>query len=158
MNKQKITMATFLLVFILMTMSCMAAKDTNDDIWSENFEEVLRESKISNKPILINFTGSDWCRWCIILHKEVFDQPAFIDYAKNDLILFKADFPRRIKQSDELKKQNQELLEKYQIQGFPTILLIDHELNVIGRTGYREGGEIQYIEHLKEYITNWRTK
>ena len=117
--------------------------------WMTDFEAAKAKAKAEGKPMLVDFTGSDWCGWCIRLDKEVFSKPAFKDYAAENLILVEIDFPRRKEQSAELKAQNEALAEKYGIRGFPTILIMDAEGEVIERTGYRRGGPGKYVDHLK---------
>ena len=120
-----------------------------DDSWSQDFEAAKKAAKEANKPILVDFTGSDWCRWCIKLDEEVFAKDAFKTYAKDNLILFKADFPRRSAQSDAIKAQNRKLAEQFKVEGFPTIFLIDHNEKVIGQLGYQPGGPDKYVESIK---------
>lgn len=123
-----------------------------EELWTEDFNYALKLSESTGKPILINFTGSDWCRWCFKLKEEVFSKKEFVKYAKDNLILFKADFPQNIKQTEELIKQNQSLQKKYQIKGYPTIVLIDKNQEVINKTGYKPGGVNEYIKHLEELL------
>ena len=73
-------------------------------------------------------------------------------YAGRKLILFKADFPNKIPQLDELKNQNKNLAKKYGIRGYPTVLLLDKKGEVIGKTGYQKGGPEKYVEHIKKLI------
>lgn len=117
--------------------------------WMTDFEAAQAKAKAEGKPMLVDFTGSDWCGWCIKLDKEVFSKAAFKEYASENLILVEIDFPRGKKQSAELKAQNEALAEKYGIRGFPTILLMDSTGEVIEKTGYRRGGPEKYVEHLK---------
>ena len=120
--------------------------------WLENYTEALAAAKSLNRPVFIDFTGSDWCGWCIRLDREVFTQKAFIKYAKKDLVLLKLDFPRRKKLSEDQQKQNVELAQKFGIRGFPTIVIVDAEGKEIARTGYRPGGDKKYVKHLKELL------
>jgi len=127
-------------------------KETSD-LFTTNYAEALQTAKETNRPILIDFTGSDWCGWCMKLDEEVFSQPEFIEFATQNLVLFKADFPsKKVEQPAELKEQNTALLKKHGIEGFPTILLIDGEENVIAETGYQDGGAVKYVEHLRELL------
>ncbi len=121
-------------------------------LWLENFEEAQEIAKIEDKTILVDFTGSDWCGWCIKLDNEVFSQTAFIDYANANLVLVKLDFPRKVSQTEEKKKYNRALAQKYGIKGFPTILLFDASGEVIAKTGYQQGGPESYVLHLEEFI------
>ncbi|MDZ4121088.1 MAG: thioredoxin family protein [Candidatus Cloacimonadaceae bacterium] len=126
--------------------------DYNPGEWITDYASAVKFANELKRPIFINFTGSDWCSWCIRLDKEVFSQPEFNNYAKESLILLKLDFPRSLPQSAELKTQNQSLQSKYGVRGYPTIVLIDHNEKEIGRTGYQQGGAVKYVSHIKELI------
>ena len=121
-------------------------------IWTEDFQYALRRSQESAKPIFILFTGSDWCPPCMALDNEVFTQPEFAEYANQNFILFKADRPRFIEQSETLVEQNQELFRRFEIVGVPTIKIINYRENVLATTGYRAGGVLNYINHIKELL------
>ena len=120
--------------------------------WLTDLSVVKSKAKEEGKPILMDFTGSDWCGWCIKLKKEVFSKPTFIDYANESLILMTVDFPKKKKQEEFLKDQNNTLLDTYGVNAFPTIFLVDVEGNVLGETGYRRGGPEAYVEHLKSLL------
>ena len=121
--------------------------------WITDYQQALKLSAETGNPILANFTGSDWCIWCKRLSKEVFTEQAFIEYAKLNLILLKLDFPKTIQLPEAEKLQNNELLRKFGVQGFPTIVLMDKEGIEIARTGYQEGGAGLYVNHLKQLLT-----
>ena len=104
------------------------------------------------KVILANFTGSDWCPWCIRLHDEVFIRKPFLDYAVRHLVLLTVDFPRKIWQTPEQKRANADLARRYGIRGYPTILLLDPDGRVIAQTGYRKGGAASYVNHLRSLL------
>ena len=120
--------------------------------WETDFELAKQRAKDENKDLLVDFTGTDWCGWCIKLKKEVFDKPAFQEYAKKNLIMVELDFPRKKVLPEELKKQNAELAKKYEVQGYPTILLLNSKGREVARTGYQEGGPEKYIDHLKSLL------
>ena len=120
--------------------------------WMTDMDKAMKLSAKSGKPILADFSGSDWCGWCIRLDKEVFSQKIFKDFAKENLILVLVDFPRAKPMTQKLKKQNKDLAKKYQIQGFPTVLLLDSKGKVILKTGYRHGGPQKYVDFLKSKI------
>jgi thiol:disulfide interchange protein len=92
--------------------------------WGTSLKEAIKEAKAANRPILVDFTGSNWCPPCKALTKQVLDTPEFIQWASDKVVLLKADFPRGKEQDAETKKQNAELAKKYQIRGFPTVMLI----------------------------------
>ena len=120
--------------------------------WMTDFEAAKKQAAEKNLPILADFAGSDWCGWCIKLDNEVFSKDAFKEYAKDNLVLFLADFPSRKPQPEEVKKQNEALKNKYGIRGFPTVLLLNADGTVINQTGYQSGGPEAYVEHIKELL------
>ncbi len=113
---------------------------TPEPKWLTNFAEAQKAAKKAKKPMLVNFTGSDWCSWCHKLHDEVFAKSDFKKWADKKVILVEIDFPNQKKQSELIKQQNNDLQKKYKIQGFPTILLLDAEGKVLGQSGYMKGG------------------
>jgi len=122
--------------------------------WGTDWEAAKAQSKREDKPILINFTGTDWCGWCIRMEKEVFSKEVFKDYAKENLILLEIDFPKKpanvAKQSDELKAQNKKLDKEFKISGYPTIFLLNAEGEKIsGDLGEIDGDAAAYVKHLK---------
>ena len=145
------------IIIMLLTLACTAqekSKTTSNESlnWLTNLQEAQKIAKQKDLPIFVNFTGSDWCQWCFRLRDEVFVQPEFINYAKESLVLLELDFPRSSSQSDAVKRYNQNLMNKYSVRGFPTILLLDANANEIGRTGYQRGGAANYVQHLKKMI------
>lgn len=119
-------------------------------VWLDDFAAAQAKARELQRPILADFTGSDWCIWCMRLKQEVFSQAAFQQYAAKQLVLFEADFPQSKILTPKVKEQNDQLAKKYEIQGFPTILLLDADGKVLGKTGYQPGGAEAYVEHLKQ--------
>jgi len=107
--------------------------------WLTDLKQAQDEAKANKKLLLLDFTGSDWCGWCIKLDREVFSKPAFKDYANKNLVLVEVDFPRSKTQSATEKKQNYELAERYGIEGYPTIIVLDSEGKKIGALSYDAG-------------------
>lgn len=132
-----------------------AAAETGHEGWYADFDEAAKVAKEQGKDLLVDFTGSDWCGWCIKLKKEVFDHAEFSDAAAKDYVFVALDYPR----GDEAKAKvpnparNQELVQKYGVTGFPTILLMTPDGTVYGRTGYKAGGPGPYVTHLSELRT-----
>lgn len=120
---------------------CATLSPALADPWLDNYADALKTAKEENKKVLVDFTGSDWCGWCIKIDKDVFSKPGFRTYAKKNLVLVKVDFPERKKLSEAVQKQNNELQKKYGVEGFPTLVLLDSDGKEIGRkVGYVEGG------------------
>lgn len=118
--------------------------------WDDDYEKSLAKGKTESKMVLLDFTGSDWCGWCIKLDKEVFSQKAFKDYAKDNLVLVELDFPQSKSQTKKLKEQNEKLSKEYNVQGYPTIIVLDSEGTKLGQLGYLEGGPDAFIAELNK--------
>jgi len=118
--------------------------------WVTDWEAAKAQAAAQDKDLLLDFTGSDWCAFCIALHDEVFDHEEFSKPAREMFVFMELDFPRRNEQPDEMKKQNAALMKKFMITGFPTIYLCGPDGEPYARTGYRPGGAEPYIEHVRE--------
>lgn len=103
--------------------------------WADDVAAAKRQAKAEKKLVLLNFTGSDWCRSCMRLRGQVLDTPEFEEYAKEKFILTEVDCPRTKKLPDKLAKQNSELCNTYHISGFPTLLVITPRGEVVGGVG-----------------------
>jgi thioredoxin-related protein/Tfp pilus assembly protein PilF len=123
-----------------------------EDLWTTDFEAAKAKAKAEKKLLLVDFTGSDWCGWCIKLRDEVFDKDEFKKAAPKRFVLIELDFPRQKELPEKLKAQNEKLAEKYKVRGFPSILLMDAEGQVVARTGYRDGGPEKYVQHLDDFV------
>jgi len=120
-------------------------------VWLTDWEAAKAQAQRSNKPILINFTGSDWCGWCIRLKEEVFSQDAFKNWAAQKVVLFEADFPKRKALPPNLQAQNQQLAQQFQISGYPSIIFSDGNGKQLGpRYGYQEGGPEAWIKGAEQ--------
>jgi len=108
--------------------------------WETSYDKAVAAATRTGRLRLADFTGSDWCGWCIKLKKEVFSTKQFKAWASKNVILLELDFPRSKRQSAALKAQNAKLMRKYGVRGFPTILFLDAEGRIVGRSGYKPGG------------------
>ncbi len=102
--------------------------------------------------MLLFFTGSDWCGWCIRLQKEVLKTPEFTNWAKKNVVLVELDFPNSKQQSEKIKQQNNDLQQIFGIQGYPTVYFATAKLKNgkasytgIGKTGYVAGGPSAWL-------------
>jgi thioredoxin-related protein len=120
-----------------------------DSAWGTNYKKAQEEAKASNKLVLLNFTGSDWCGYCIQFDRLILSQPQFKDYAAKNLVLVEIDFPRQKSQSVETRKQNQELAERYQVEGFPTLIALNGEGKTVWRfDGFYTAGVAAFLAEL----------
>lgn len=128
---------------LLMTTAVTLAKTG----WDDNYEKSLTKAKEEQKLVLLDFTGSDWCGWCVKLDEEVFSKPAFKKFAKENLVLVELDFPRGKNLPRKTKEQNDALKGKFKVSGYPTIIVVDPE----GKEVYRCAGyKPTLLDELKE--------
>lgn len=158
MKKTLLTMLTLLCLGGMALRAADEAAKSADASWLEDYAKAKATAAEKKLPILLNFTGSDWCVWCVKLDKEVFSQKAFLDYAEKNLVLMKIDFPKKIELTEEVKTQNKKLADEFKVRGFPTIYLVGADGQIIGRTGYKPGGAEKYVEHLKDLLKQEQLK
>jgi protein disulfide-isomerase len=118
--------------------------------WLTSYEQGQQEAKANNKLMLLDFTGSDWCGWCILLDREIFSKPQFKEYASKNLVLVELDFPKMKSVSAETRAQNERLAIQYQVQAFPTIIVLNGDGQVVGALGYMKGGPDAFIAVLEK--------
>ena len=113
--------------------------------WLDSYDEAVELASQTGRPILADFTGSNWCGYCVKLKKEVFNTPEFNAWAAQNVVLLELDFPRPNKQPDWIKKQNNELRNRYEIDSYPTVLILNADGSVIGSQGYMRGGPERWV-------------
>ncbi len=112
----------------LLSLLLLSLFTANTAEWKTDFEKATKQASAEHKLVLLNFSGSDWCIPCIRMHKEIFGAEVFTAYAKDNLVLVNADFPRlkKNKLAKELKTQNELLAARYNKEGrFPFTVLLD---------------------------------
>lgn len=139
----------------LLASTALLAQEAKHIEWIADFDVAVAAAKKANKDLFVDFTGSDWCGWCIKLHEEVFDHPEFQKGVEDHFVMVALDFPRaaEIKAKVPNPERNKELQQKYGVRGFPTILLMTADGEVYGRTGYQKGGPVPYVESLDKMRT-----
>jgi protein disulfide-isomerase len=168
MNKLKYVLFALVLIsaFAFSKYTNIKNKKSNTElVWLTNLEEAQKLSKKTKKPILANFTGSDWCGWCHKLSAEVFNTPEFKTWSDKNVVLLELDYPRRKEQTPELKQQNSGLQQAFQVQGYPTIWVFNLDIDKktkkynivqIGKTGYVAGGAKVFTDGVDAMITQYK--
>ena len=136
----------FFALFALTSLSLFSAEAK----WLTDYDVALKQAATEKKPLVIDFTGSDWCGWCIRLDKEVFSQPSFVSYARQKLVLLKVDFPRKNPLPEDQAAKNKDLARTYRVRGYPTIIVLDPPGKQIGQLGYEEGGPKVWLAELEK--------
>lgn len=155
---------TFSLLFaatFAMSQSSTSTYKSPKEGWLVNLDEAYSLSKKTGKPIMANFTGSDWCGWCKRLDAAVFSKDEFKKWAKDNVVLLELDFPRRTQIPAEIQQQNAGLQRAFRVQGFPTIWVFDldkdsssgkYKISAIGKTGYTPTVE-QFTSGVDQMLT-----
>jgi len=142
------------MVALFVTFSAVAMQAQENALeWHTDMNKAMALSTSTKKPMLLFFTGSDWCGWCMKLQKEVLKTPEFATWAKENVILVEVDFPRRAAQPDALKQQNAQLSGALKVRGYPTVWFVnaaktdDGKVNLtpMGSTGYVAGGPAAWL-------------
>lgn len=124
--------------------------------WYTNYEEAAKQARSASQPMILFFTGSDWCGWCNKIDDEAFNTKEFADAAGNKFIFVKLDFPLYSAQDPQIKAQNKQLQQKFDVRSFPTVIMYDAQQNQqIGVSGYRAGGGKQYASHLSKMLSDY---
>jgi thioredoxin-related protein len=143
------------LLITLLTAALFWQANAGEANWLTDLPKAQAQAKAENKLVLMDFTGSDWCGWCIKFKKDVLDTPEFQEYAAKNLVLVEVDFPNKKAQSKELKKANTALQTQYKAEGFPTLVVLNKDGKEIGRqVGYAKGGPKAFIEKLEGFNRN----
>ncbi len=118
--------------------------------WLTDVPAALQKARAENKIVLLDFTGSDWCGWCMTLKAQVFSKPEFIAFARANLVMVELDYPRAKPQSDALKQANAALAKQYEVTGYPTVILLNGDGTQLDKSvGYITAGLPGYLERFK---------
>ena len=119
--------------------------------WLTDLSKAQARAKAEKKMVLMDFNGSDWCPPCMALRKNVMNSQAFKDFAKDNLVLVDVDFPHHKQQTEELKKANEALSQKYSIEGFPTVIVLDANGKELKKmVGYDGQNAKDFVADLKK--------
>jgi len=134
-------------ITVLFLSHCLTAEESQ---WSDNPTESVAVAKKEKKDLLLLFTGSDWCPPCQKLEQEVFLDEDFYAEAEGHFVFVKFDFLKNSPLRAEVKKMNEEWSQKFGVDSFPTIVLVDPELKPYAFAGYEEGGSENFLGMLEE--------
>lgn len=144
----------FLSIIFLTSLTSFAQKSAKEDlVWHTDLNKAIELANKEKKPLMLFFTGSDWCGWCVRLQKEVFTQNEFKKWAQDNVILVEVDFPRANIQTEEVKAQNRNLQQQFAVRGYPTCWFVkadklkDGKVNFtqLGTKGYEAGGPANWV-------------
>ena len=150
-----------LTILILLFSSIHIVSQENQLTWYDDVSKAIPVAVAKKKPIMLFFTGSDWCGWCMRLKREVFNLPDFKTWSDENVILVELDFPRRKRLPENIMKQNRELAQMFGVRGYPTIWFVNPEItgekvnfNKLGSQGYVAGGPKAWIVGANKILKN----
>jgi len=144
---KKVTMFLFAALFgAVLTLSAKPP----DKSWFTDFKKAEAEAKSKKLPMFLLFTGSDWCPWCVKLHKETLDTAKFKSFVKDKIVLVYLDFPKKTKLPEAIAKQNRALQKEYGVKGFPTVIMTEADGSKIGELGYAKVD--QFLPQLQKVL------
>jgi protein disulfide-isomerase len=151
-------------IFTLFAILFLALAQTNaaEIKWYSNVKEATDIAIKEKKPLMLFFTGSDWCGWCKRLQAEVLLKPEFAEWSMKNVIACEVDFPRFSKQDPTIAAQNQQLGNLLKVQGYPTVWFVlptlsgDNKINLatLGSQGYMDGGPNVWISNAIKILSN----
>ena len=105
--------------------------------WTMDLDAAKRLAAEKKLPIMLDFSGSDWCGWCRIMEENVFTQPEWKSYAEENLVMVFLDFPRdKSLVPEKYIERNDALKGEYGIRGYPTFVVLDSDgTTELGRLG-----------------------
>ena len=106
--------------------------------WADSYAQAIEQAKRTNQSIVLFFTGSDWCHWCKVLESEQLSDPTFARLLRGEFLFVRLDFPRSYTLPSHVAEQNAALRKRYNVTGFPTLVILNAEGRVLGRTGYHK--------------------
>ena len=138
------------LAAIFQLVSPAHAQEPTASPWCADFDVAMKRAQKEGKNLLVDFTGSDWCGWCMKLDEEVFQKKEFLDAVKDKFVLVALDYPRKEPAKSKVPnpERNAEVASMYGVGGYPTVLLLTPEGDMFGQTGYEEGGPVNYVNNL----------
>ncbi len=159
MKRSGVAGAMVLATILLCGCNQKAVAEDQPDVWRADYDAALKQAAAENKYVLVSVSGLEWCGWCKALENEVFSKPEFIDYAKDNLICVLLNFNRSGHATNtEFAQQHEALLAKFNVQGFPTVIILNPKGKAVVRDGYQRGGPVKYVEFIKGVIAADKAK
>lgn len=135
----------------------IAHEGAQPGVWTSDYQAALKLAEQEQLPLILNFTGSDWCRYCKLLVRDVFSQQEWQDWVADKFILVYLDFPRNQELTNEkLMAQNNELREQFQVEAFPTLLVLEHDGSLLGQVEMREDNSVLTVQRNLRAINRRR--
>ncbi|MBI9101509.1 MAG: thioredoxin family protein [Spirochaetales bacterium] len=150
---KRFTFFTMILIILTTGVFSLAAAETYPpEGWVTDINQAMKIAQEEEKLILVNFTGSDWCGWCMKLKDEVFTKSAWQEFAKENMVMLFLDFPSGITLSENQQVHNGTLAQVLGVRGYPTLIVLESDLTPRLQTGYTGMGPSEYAAHVANDI------
>ncbi len=147
-----LSLLSLILCLSFTSLSAQSNYEAENEGWLISLEEAYAESKKTGKPIMANFTGSDWCGWCKKLTRDVFNKQEFQTWADKNVVLLELDFPRRKKIPNEIRQQNAGLQQAFKVRGYPSVWIFDLDKGADGKFNIDAKGKTGYAKSPNQFI------
>ena len=146
-------------LILILGSAVFSVADTDNQLpWRTDYEAAVRDAAETGRPLLLKFTGSDWCPPCKRLNAEVFETDEMIAYATDEIVPIYVDLPRRKPVPADLKAQNSALADEFGVRSYPTVWIVSADGQKLGHLGYQQGGPKSYIRSIKRILRNATTE
>lgn len=135
------TKITAFLLFLCLSTSAFAIQ------WQTDYNQAVQQAKQQSKPVFLFFTGKGWCSYCTKLEREVLNTQDFQNAVGNKFIFVEIDY-----QHGKVSPKTKQLMDQYRVTGFPTVVILDSQGNVVGQTGYKPGGGKKYADMITQMV------
>lgn len=123
--------------------------------WTTSLEEGMAQATELERPMMVLFTGSDWCPPCKALEREVFSSDEFVEWADAHVVAVFLDFPQNKPNAETIRSRNEPLAQEFKVEGFPTVIFMTPEKEILGKTsGYSMEGKRAWIARAEEMISS----
>ena len=149
---------TFLIIVLSLSQQDILAQEIQDQPtmeWLTDYDQAKEKAGSNGKYVMLYFSGSDWCKPCIQLNKNILETDTFSDYANGNFVPVKLDFPKMKKNRVSKRKviHNEHLAEKYNPNGvFPLLVFLDKNEKMIGFTGFTDVSPNAYVSLIENII------
>lgn len=122
--------------------------------WTMDYAAAQTLAREKGLPMLLNFTGSDWCGWCKLMDRNVFSTTEWREWAAQNIVLVWIDFPRDSSLVPEkYVERNQALASQFGVRGYPTYMILSPEGRTLGKLGASQDIHARvFIQRLRDVL------
>lgn len=117
--------------------------------WASSYEQAIEQARMTHQSIVLLFTGSDWCHWCKILEQDFISNSHFAQALRGEFLFVRVELPRSHSLPPQVIENNRLLRKRYDVSGLPTLVVLDAQGSILGRSGYLKMSPHQFAAQLQ---------